>query len=140
MDSFQLRYALLKTIKNARPYVCAKNQLHLIKSNSFAVIVNSQDSYLPGLHWLAIYKSSTNNYIEFFDSLGKSMFYYGDDVIEFLKTNGGIVRYNNCKIQSNKSITCGMFCLYFLVHRDEGMSYNDIINHFDLNGLEKTIC
>jgi len=135
MDSFQLRCALLKCIRNSRSFVCAKNQLHLIKSRSFCIIVNTQDSYLPGLHWLAIYKSRKNNYIDFFDSLGNSIFYYGGEIIEFLKAKGGLVRYNNCKVQSNNSNACGMYCLYFLIKRDKGVQFVNILNHFSSSEL-----
>ena len=47
-------------------------------------IVNSDPSYLPGEHWIAIYFPS-QSVPEFFDSLGKTPSYYSNSIVSFLK-------------------------------------------------------
>lgn len=113
MDTFQLRYALLCMCKDIQPFVCAKNELKLIKNKTFCIIFNTSNNNLKGVHWCVIYKSGINDEVQFFDSLGLPYYYYGSDIVEFLRKNSLFVRYSTRQLQSNTSIACGMFCLFF---------------------------
>jgi len=57
MDSYQIRYALIKSL----PFftaVCAEDQLKSINpGRSFGIVVNNQNSSKEGMHWICFYKS-----------------------------------------------------------------------------------
>lgn len=57
MDSYQLRYALIKSLPIFTA-VCAEDQLKDIKpGKSFGVICNNKKSSSEGMHWICFYKS-----------------------------------------------------------------------------------
>lgn len=133
MDTFQLRCILSNTIKNVHSYVCAIDQLNVIKTNSFCAIVNSEKSFMRGAHWFALYKSAKQNYIDFFCSFGVGYEEYDVELTEFLKNQKCKVRYNKLQCQSNYSSICGMYCIYFLYCRDNGISYKTFLSLFTDN-------
>src|SRR5262249_36943292 len=88
-------------------------------------MVNTDPSWKSGAHWLAIYISH-NNKVEFFDSYGQDPSKY-PTVFDFLKRQtGGDVRMNTeQQLQSYFSSTCGQFCLYFLLWRCRGVTFEN---------------
>ena len=92
-------------------------------------IANTDPSWKPGCHWVAVYVDHENN-AEFFDSYGRYPDIYHNKIYGFLK------RFENCKLnhtqlQSSFSSTCGQFCLYFLYWRCRGVSFERIMSGFD---------
>lgn len=97
------------------------------------LIINSDPSFLPGSHWVAIYFPS-NSPAEFFDSLGKGPFHYSHLMLNFIIdwSSKGFA-YNYEPIQPQYSSTCGIYCLYFLYNRVRGRSFEDILKDFSKN-------
>lgn len=141
MDTFQLMKILSNNITNVHPYVCAIDQLVLIQSPAFCVIVNSDEGYKPGTHWFAMYKGKSSRSIDFFDSFGIPFVNYGFHLINFIKRYGGKIRFSNKQYQSDRSLTCGMFSTYFVIERDKGADYQTILNSFsdDLKGNDELV-
>ena len=135
MNSNELRsilcQAIQKTFKTGA-YAC--DQLNNVKSDQFAIIVNSDDSNHAAMHWLAIFKER-NHDIEFFDSFGMSISFYSPHIKLFLKKFGKRIVQNRHQIQSNFSNTCGNFCVYYLLHRVRGWSMTSILKDFTLQNL-----
>jgi len=131
MDSFQLRYALNELMKGIPVYVCASDQLQLVKTKKFAIIVNTEPSSSEGSHWVCFYKADSSSTIEFFDSYGVELKYYGNYFIEFVSKYS---RIEQCfsQIQSYNSNVCGMYCLYFLYMRSQYLTYNEILKSFTI--------
>jgi hypothetical protein len=80
-------------------------------------IVNSDQSFLPGSHWVVYYVR--HGVIEFFDSLGKNSKYYG------LKKARGL--FNNIVLQGSMPV-CGYYCIYYCLLRCRGICMKDIVN------------
>jgi len=133
MDSVQLRYALINSV-NVSTTVCAKNQLSEINSSEFAIICNNQSSDERGMHWLAFYKDKEG--LEFFDSFGMDLQFYGVEFVKFASKHGKTVKTSTEQYQSNNSNLCGGYCLYFLIQRNNGLLYESIINTFSLNNTK----
>jgi hypothetical protein len=81
-----------------------------------AFIVNNQPLPLSGEHWLAIiihnpYQS------EFFDSLGKPLSTYNQDIRDFIANNSNHCDTRNTRLQSINSNLCGNYVLMFLLVR-----------------------
>src|SRR5665811_674558 len=136
MDSFQLRYALLKSLPIFTA-VCASDQLELLgKHKSFAVIVNNEPSTKNGMHWICFFKDPTNDVIEFFDSYAMNISFYPTAILNFCRKNAHRIRFNKHQWQSNISDCCGDFCLWFLIHRYFSNSFEDAIKKFSTQNLK----
>lgn len=132
MDTYELRYALLCLVPKMRIGVCASDQLVLVKDEEFAIIVNTQDSTQSGLHWVCFFKTRRMKHIEFFDSIGIDVNKYGIHFQKFVN-NYSSVKQSIIQFQSNQSDFCGMYCLWFLVKRSQGISYKTIISNMSVN-------
>lgn len=140
MDSFQLRYALLKSLPIFTG-VCASDQLELLgKRKSFAVIVNNEPSTENGMHWICFFKNSDSDTIEFFDSYAMTIKFYPTTIFNFCKTQANRIRFSKRQIQSNSSDYCGHYCLWFLIHRYHSNSFEQAVKSFsDQNLYENDI-
>lgn len=96
-------------------------------------IINTDPSFLPGKHWVAVFLPSVG-FPEFFDSLGKNPSHYSEFLLDFLleQNSNGFV-YNCNRLQSFKSSTCGLFCLYYLYFRIRGFNFVDLVKRFGKN-------
>lgn len=127
MNSLQLRYALLKLV-GIPTTVCAIDQLNVIKQEPFAIICNNQKSTMAGMHWVSFYKNSSD--LEFFDSFGMPIEFYGNDFNKFTERFGKKVTQSFAQFQSNSSNLCGGYGLYFLINRYRGKSYDQVVSTF----------
>jgi len=89
-------------------------------------IFNNQTSKFGGQHWLALCKK--DNRIEFFDSYGLGLRFYGKHFVNFKKKY--VVHENNKKLQSIYSNVCGQFCLFYLYYRHKGYTMHEIEKMF----------
>ena len=106
--------------------IYAKDQLttDMIKQNHF-YIINLDDSIGPGTHWTCFYYK--NRKIEYFDS-------YGLKPPKIISSYKYI--YNSSQLQSYDTTSCGFYCLYYIYHRNIGLTFYDIIKRFNLVDLE----
>lgn len=86
-------------------------------------IVNTDPSFKRGEHWQAIY----------IDKMGKGTFFcsYGSspnhNITNFLTNNSSSIECNPNVYQHPKTMTCGLFCLYFLWHITRGLTITKLI-------------
>jgi|GEM_PF-2026801 len=133
MNSTQIRCILTNNIPGFEVGVFASDQLRYIQSNKFAIVVNSDDSSKPGTHWLAIFRDGKQ--IEFFDSFSFPPSFYSINILRFLKKYNRKFKTSNYQVQSNFSVMCGHFCVYFLINRSLGISFKEIIHSFSKSKL-----
>lgn len=109
--------------------IFASDQLpEKITSKPCALIVNTDPSDQPGQHWVAIYVSKEGS-LEYFDSFG---FYpFIDSFKTFINNNCSDGSFNAKRLQSETSMVCGLYCIYFLVHRARNISLKQILSKFD---------
>src|SRR4051794_19111181 len=80
-------------------------------------IVNTDPRKKPGKHWIALY--ITKNRAEYFDSFGRPP---NGLILKFLKRVNKEIFYNAKCVQHDESISCGVYCLYFLRKRSRSVS------------------
>ena len=106
--------------------VYAKDQLtkNMIKKDHFYIINldNFNSLITNGTHWTVFYYY--RNRIEYFDSFGLKP-------PQIISQNYKYI-YNTSQLQSYNSMACGYYCLYFIYHRYNGMSFYQIIKRFNL--------
>jgi hypothetical protein len=100
------------------------------------LVCNTDPSYKPGTHWIAIFVDS-NERGEYFDSFGRKpsgVFeeYMNDNCIAWI--------YNTRQLQSVASSYCGYYCCLFCMFRCRGFSLTRIVNIFTRDtGLNDSI-
>src|SRR5260221_11536150 len=96
-------------------------------------IFNTDIALRDGSHWVAIYLKD-NKSIEVFGSWGLSIYYFP---LLYNYINYELdIRYctmNLNAIQKSDSKICGLYCIYFLIKRCNGKSFEEIINKFTKN-------
>ena len=111
----------------AHPDVCLQRvSKHRSKKNRLFVL-NTDNSYGPGEHWcLAIFFQG--GYCEFFDPLGLHPKTYGFDSPLLQETS--LITYNNIRVQSLLSSTCGHHCIYYGLKCARGISPETIMRTY----------
>ena len=92
-----------------------------------AYIVNTDNSSGPGQHWVAMF--CYDHKIECFDSFGQ---YPGDcnpHISNWLDPVYQII--HNRQLQSNDTSVCGQYCLFFLLLRAHGYTFEDTLSAFN---------
>lgn len=80
-------------------------------------IANTDVSDKPGTHWIAYFMDSPYH-TEFFDSFGHTPSTYDFSLIAN--------QCNSLQFQSDFSLLCGQFCIYYLYHRSRGITLPEI--------------
>ena len=98
----------------------------------YALVMNTDDSKKPGVHWTAIYVTSSTK-AEYFDSYGELPNPCISKYLEKFPT----VKLIKHSIQSPFSTACGQFCCIFIIKRASGIPFEDIIKYFHDLGDER---
>ena len=101
------------------------DQLKGIKRKPELIICNTDPSNKPGQHWILFF--FYNDTVDFFDSLGRSMDYYGDEFVNFAKKFSSKFQISLVRTQPKNTSLCGHYCLYFAHKRCNGEKMDDII-------------
>ncbi len=77
-----------------------------------------------GQHWWLLYRAS-DSLVECFDSLGTSESYVRAHI-----PFGHYCVFNNTALQTEDSISCGLFTVFFIIERifNEDLHYEELIN------------
>jgi len=81
-------------------------------------VVNNKPSTHPGEHWIVVDMTLRQPYL--FDSFGKHPKYYGLPPMKHWKR----------ALQDPKSYTCGVYCIYYIVHRTKHISPEHMFRKF----------
>jgi hypothetical protein len=93
-------------------------------------IINTDNSNLPGEHWFALY-IPLKGPIEYWDSYGLKPI--NNEIYKFIKMNKRPFIYNRFKIQSNNSMTCGQYSIFYIYLRSRNIKMKKITNFFIKN-------
>ena len=108
--------------------VCAADELPMtITYRPRTYIVNTDERYQPGSHWVVFYFPRRGP-TEFFDSNGYPPEHYHKRFKKVLLKNGRYYIYNKHKVQAPGTMTCGQFCLFYSYYRCRGYTIKDIVN------------
>ena len=104
--------------------------------HNFCLVVNTDEKGMPGSHWLALYVAGSSG--EFFDSLGKTLSSYDSRITRFFAKVGCIsVTCNVNRFQLQGAVTCGQYCLYYLLYRTLGYSMRRILSSFSASNRKQ---
>lgn len=119
METYQLEEILRSDVYTA-PYalgVFAGDQIPTIYKQPCCYIVNTDASDKPGTHWVCVFAEKGR--LEFFDS-------YGGQPRDYLLPISATV-WNKTRVQHPESDTCGLHCLFVLMHRCRGLPFPYIL-------------
>lgn len=131
MDTIQITKNMLANKHTKKSFLgCYPADLLPLKFKRPALIIaNTDDSSKKGQHWVAFYvpvKGKT----EFFDSIGKKP--ENEYFIKFLKKQGNSYVYNSQRLQGFSS-TCGIYCMVYLLSRNNNVSKASFLKLFGSN-------
>jgi len=99
------------------------------------IIVNLSKQNQEGTHWIVIVRSHNKTY-EIFNSLG----FENLEIIQpyFKLRSKADILFNETSFQLENSTTCGLFSIYFIIHRilNFDMSFHDLLE--DIFNASKT--
>ena len=140
MNSFEVAEKLIKfphLKKCFEGIFSADNLPRFIKKNHF-IICNTDVLSGNGKHWYCVLKIDSST-LECFDSLGVN-----NEKKTFLTDNFkqryvSKIKFNVTQVQSSETATCGLFVLYFLVHRfhNKDLGFTDLLNEIFVASLEE---
>ena len=114
-------------IKNLHAEVIAKDELPLRKPEHVkAYIVNTQPSYKPGEHWVAV-TFNRNGDLLYFDSYGLPPM--EKEIIDFIHNHSTRWIFNKQPLQSLYAITCGLYCIFVLDAVSRGANLQRCLQH-----------
>ena len=96
------------------------DSLPITLSRKKAIIINLDESYKEGSHWVALYLDD-KGIAHYFDSFGRRP---QGLILTFIERVSNYLMFNLKKYQGNISTACGYFCILFVI------SAHDNINHF----------
>jgi hypothetical protein len=112
----------------------ARDELPEFVPRPSCLIANTDLAGDGGKHWVAFYFTDDDKG-EFFCSYGSPPFEY-EEFYKLLNTTYDFIWFDR-RLQSNKSYSCGQYCVYYLVNRYHGRSDDEIMEDFtddlDLN-------
>jgi len=91
-------------------------------------VINIDPKHMPGSHWVVVYFDNGKGF--YFDSFGVPPIHR--DIIQFLE-KASSYRYNDRIIQHVNGITCGLYCVFVILHLSKGYSIQYVLNSFESN-------
>ena len=96
-----------------------------------ALVVNTDPSDRPGEHWVAIY-IPIEGYAEYFDSFGLPPLHW--EIKKFLDKNSPMgTLYSNRTLQSIDGVTCGNYCILYVIGRCNNIPWWKLMTLFTSN-------
>ena len=129
MNTFQLWNALATNPITRKKFggIFSKDTLKFVKEPLPQLIIcNTDVSTQSGKHWILLYIDE--KCLEYFDTLGNDINYYGLELLHFLKLTK-VKKYKRVpkRIQPINSSMCGEYCLYYAYARCRGESMASIL-------------
>jgi len=129
---------ILNLMKKAHPYskklflnVFPRDELPTsIQSYPCSLIINTDTVNLRGKHWVAVY-INRNRVAEYFDSLNQPPLH--DISIWMNRFSWTRKKVTSFPLQSNRSLMCGGYVLYFVNERPLKSDYKSVIRLFSRN-------
>lgn len=103
-----------------------------------SAIVNTSEHIYPHGHWVSLKFIKPKNLFMFYDSYGFPPNLY-PSIQEYLNQSGKRVRWFQRRIQSNSSLSCGYFCVGFLLALERGMRTSTYFKLFNKTGQDLNI-
>jgi hypothetical protein len=127
MNTSQIRYILSRDQCTKKTFagVFPANFIGKIRDDKCpaAYIFNTDPDWMPGQHWIAIYKRCHGEPLEYFDSYGLKPF------PAFAPHLEDAVRSRR-RIQGLLTTCCGQYCIFYVLMRCRGYSMKQIVDMF----------
>jgi len=110
----------------------ARDEIPIIKKRPCSFIINTDLKNQKGEHWVGLYIGE-NNEAFYFDSFGLPP--YHKEISDYINNNSNQVRFSTVTLQtpSQFSVTCGHYCIIFIIFMSKGHSFDDLIALFTRN-------
>ena len=127
---------ILKNISPVFKGVYARNRLPHNLDTPCSLICNTDPDTEQGQHWIAVYIDK-ERHGEYYDPYGLPPFHF--DFVDFLNRQCNTWSHNPIRVQHLNSLVCGQHCIYYLVHRENGMRMNQITENLRIDLYTSTL-
>lgn len=128
MNTKQLYKALIQN-EITEPFfdgIYPRDLLVDITSKPNLIICNTDTSDKKGEHWLLFFFNKDKS-VDFFDSLGKNIYSYGKEIVNFAKTYAVSFNESTDRMQPFNSSLCGHYCLFYAYYKCKGYNMKNIL-------------
>ena len=101
------------------------------------IVLNTDTTGKSGRHWIAMFLNSEMS--EFFDSLGQSPTYYHKSWHNLLQNFSTEYMFNTECIQTEDSTLCGQYCIYYIMMRNAGIEFSNILDTINSSVVKKFV-
>lgn len=124
----------MKPCLNVSWKVASSDRLR-VSSRPCMIICNTDESHMPGTHWIALYLDEKGRG-ECFDSYGRHPGMYHDNFTAFMNRHCSRWVYNITCLQAPFTRTCGHFCVAYALCKCNGYSLDEIVRCMEMSGEE----
>ena len=135
MNSLEISVILKKNIHTKKNFVSVLpyDYIHKIKppmrNNSYtSFVVNNQPSTMNGMHWVAVFLTTTH--IELFDPLSLPADFFYSKLFKYLKSVNSDIVISPFPVQQFHSKTCGVHCINYIFLRSLNLTHSEIFNSY----------
>ena len=110
----------------------ARDELPIIRKYPASLIINTAPSNESGEHWVALFIDIDKSGF-YFDSFGFPP--YHKEIIDYIDDCTDCLKYNTVTLQTPNrfSVTCGHYCILFIVFMCRGHQFDELIALFTRN-------
>lgn len=103
-----------------------------------AIICNTDESHMPGKHWIVMYLSERGDG-ECFDSYGRHPGLYHANFTRFMNRHCRSWVYNDRVLQGPFTQTCGHYCVVYAACKCNGYSLEEVVDAMEKAGEKKVV-
>ena len=130
MDTLTIRKLLKKFKCFKGVYPC--DELPYNSELPLNIIVNTDPSNRPGQHWVCVCIEKSGKG-EYFDSFGLPPF--KEEIFNFLELKSKRWSFNRIPLQNIASVTCGNYCVLYIIYRCQNLNKKIFYSNFNENTL-----
>lgn len=121
MNTSRLKEMLQRVGCGRETTVLACNELPVGQKPSIKTlyVVNMDENWLPGTHWIVLFIASEHE-VEIFDSLCTSPEKNNKYIHAFVNMFDVVIKNAGKQLQDVESDSCGLFCVYYAYYRCKG--------------------
>ena len=111
------------------------DQIPSFEDNEYSIIINVDNSTLPGSHWTALVIRGNNCY--YLDSFGR-LYDNGSFPVDYRTSLqrlclGRKISFQDQVLQGFHSLTCGEYCIYFIKQLEKRVKFSRVFHDFTTN-------
>lgn len=108
----------------------AADRIPIVSKRPASFVLNFDRHNSQGSHWVSLILLP-NGEAEYMDSFGFPPLQ--EDIREYITNNSNAYTYNCQQFQHPLAVSCGLYAIHFIKHRNQNLSFESFTAHFSKN-------